>query len=44
MQNTYDYEDWMNLFELYGLSGDAQEQSIVINALSYSRSTWLLNL
>jgi pyroglutamyl-peptidase II len=43
IQNTIDFNDWNNLFKVYINSADPQEQSNVLSALSYSKSTWILN-
>lgn len=43
IQNSIDFNDWNNLFKVYINSTDPQEQSNVLSALSYSKSTWILN-
>jgi hypothetical protein len=44
IQNTYNYNDWFDLYESYELSGDPQEKNNALIGLTASRSTWLLNL
>jgi aminopeptidase N len=39
-----DYNDWDALLNVYIRTVDPQEQAYILNALSYSRSTWILSL
>lgn len=43
IQNSYDYLDWVKLQQVYRASSDPQEQSLVLQALGASRSTWILS-
>ncbi len=44
VQNTYDYVDTLNLYEVYQSTIDPQEKSSLLNALAQTRSTWMFDL
>lgn len=43
LQNTYNYGDWFDIYELYELAGDAQVKTDALVALTQTRSTWIVN-
>jgi hypothetical protein len=43
LQNTYNYNDWFDVYQVYELSADAQEKNNALIGLAGSRLTWILN-
>ncbi len=44
LQNTYNYNDWFDIYQVYELTNDPQEKSSALLSLTGTRSTWILNL
>ncbi len=44
IENTYDYNDVFKLFDVYPVSVDPQEKSLILNAVSQSRLAWILDM
>ncbi|CAF1001465.1 unnamed protein product, partial [Brachionus calyciflorus] len=44
LQNTYDYLDWFDVFDIYILSVDPQERAQVLSAIANTRLMWIVDI
>lgn len=43
MQNSNDYKEWFKLVDVYGLTVDPQERTLVMDGIAQSRINWVLD-
>ena len=44
IQNTYEFLEWIRLFDFYEITGDSREKEYTLDALANTRLTFLLDL
>lgn len=44
LQNTYDFNDWFDLYTFFAITNDEREKEYTLDALANTRLTWLFDL
>ena len=44
LQNTYEFFDWFDVYEIYGVTVDPQERAQVLSAIANTRLLWIIDM